>query len=113
MVRTTRAIARVTLGQVAGQGLGEIALQGSTEDVQDGELLVAERLPDPAPEDRAELVLRVEGQAVVDAVTVAFVSNQHYSAIPDGRGWKEIAANVAFAAMTAPVRNEQRLGFRG
>jgi CubicO group peptidase (beta-lactamase class C family) len=48
----------------------------------------------------------------VDAVTVAFVSNQHYSAAPDGRGWKEIAANVAFAAMTAPVRKEQRLGFR-
>lgn len=36
----------------------------------------------------------------VDAVSVAFVSNQHYSAVPDGRGWKEIAANVAIAAVT-------------
>ena len=48
----------------------------------------------------------------VDAVTVAFVSNQHYSAVPEGLGWKEIAANVAFAAMTAPVANDQRVGFR-
>ncbi len=38
----------------------------------------------------------------VDAVSVAFVSNQHYSAVPDGLGWKEVAPNVALAAMTAP-----------
>ena len=49
----------------------------------------------------------------VDAVSVAFVSNQHYSAIPEGIGWKEVAANVAFAAMTAAVAGEQRVGFRG
>jgi CubicO group peptidase (beta-lactamase class C family) len=48
----------------------------------------------------------------VDAVSVAFVSNQHYSAVPEGLGWKEVAANVAFAAMTAPVASEQRVGFR-
>jgi CubicO group peptidase (beta-lactamase class C family) len=49
----------------------------------------------------------------VDAVTVAFVSNQHYSAIPEGLGWKEVALNVAVAAMTAPVAKDQRVGFRG
>jgi CubicO group peptidase (beta-lactamase class C family) len=48
-----------------------------------------------------------------DAVSVAFVSNQHYSAVPGGRGWKEIATGVAMAAVTAPVSGGKRVGFRG
>ena len=47
------------------------------------------------------------------AVSVAFVSNQHYSAVPGGRGWKEIATGVAMAAVTAPVSGGKRVGFRG
>ncbi len=39
----------------------------------------------------------------VDAVSVAFVSNRHWSASPEGRQWREEAVNVALAAATAPV----------
>ncbi len=49
----------------------------------------------------------------VEAVSVAFVSNQHYSASPDGIRWKEMAVNVAIAAVTAPVQGDRRLGFLG
>jgi len=48
-----------------------------------------------------------------DAVSVAFVSNQNWSASPEGRKWKEAAVNMAIAAVTAPVGRERRVGFRG
>ena len=68
----------------SGEALTEVAVEVRAHPLHAGDLGGVQRLAPPAPQDRAQLVLDVEADAVVDAVAVAVRHRQHVAALAVG-----------------------------